>query len=64
MDKVPTAVILGVEPEDISTLSTQLTATTQNRMEDIIGMVLAELDRLGITYGDRGTDDHVSRNPI
>lgn len=64
MEKVPEAVIVGVEPEDISTLSTELTATTMNRMEAIIKMVLAELDRLGITCQDKGTDDHVSCNPI
>lgn len=64
MDKVPETVILGVEPEDINTLSTELTATTENRMEDVIQMVLGELDRLGITCQDKGTDDHVSCNPI
>ena len=64
MDKVPEAVIVGVEPEDINTLSTELTATTMSRMEEIIQMVLAELDRLGITCHDKGTDDHVSCNPV
>ena len=64
MEKVPEAVILGVEPEDINTLSTELTATTKNRVEDVIRMVFSELDRLGITCQDKGTDDHVSRNPI
>ncbi len=64
MEKVPEAVIIGVEPEDISTLSTELTATTMNRMEAIIQMVLAELDRLGITCQHKGTDDHVSCNPV
>jgi hydrogenase maturation protease len=64
MEKVPEAVIVGVEPEDISTLSTALTATTHNQMETIIQMVLAELNRLGIVYCDRGTDAHVPCHPI
>ena len=64
MEKVPEAVILGVEPEDILTLSTELTQTTKNRMDDVIRMVFSELDRLGITYRDKGTDHHVSCNPI
>ena len=64
MEKVPEAVILGVEPEDINTLSTELTETTQDRMEDIIQMVLGELGRLGITYREKGTGDHVSSHPL
>ena len=64
MEKVPETVIVGVEPEDINTLSTELTETTKNRMEDIIRMVFSELDRLGIRYSDKGTDNHVSSNPI
>ena len=64
MEKVPEAVILGVEPEDINTLSTELTETTQDRMEEIIQMVLGELGRLGITYREKGTGDHVSSHPL
>ena len=64
MEKVPEAVIVGVEPEDITTLSTELTETTRNRMEDMIQMVLSELEHLNITCHDKGTDDHVSCNPI
>ena len=64
MDKVPEAVIIGVEPEDIRTLQTELTSTTEAKMEAIIQMVLEELARLGITSQERGTDNHVSSNPI
>ena len=64
MDKVPETVIVGVEPEDIRTLKTELTETTKNRMEDVIRMVFSELQRLGITYSEKGTDRHVSRNPF
>jgi hydrogenase maturation protease len=64
MDKVPKAVILGVEPKDINTLSTELTETTKSRMEAVIQMVLGELSRLGVACRDKGKDDHVSRHPI
>ena len=64
MDKVPEAVIIGVEPEDIRTLQTELTPTIQNKMEAIIQMVLEELERLGIACQATGTDNHVSSNPI
>lgn len=59
LDKVPETVIIGVEPEDIKTLSTKLTATTRNRMGDVIRMVLKELDRLNIEYKEKGTMDNV-----
>lgn len=64
LDKVPETVIFGVEPEDIDTLSLELTETTRSRMNAVIQMVLDELRRLGIDCRDRKTDDHVSRNPI
>lgn len=53
LDKVPETVIVGVEPEDINTLATELTATTANRLDDMIQMVLAELDRLGVAYTEK-----------
>lgn len=64
MDRVPEAVIVGVEPQDITTLNTDLTETTKNRIEDVIRMVFAELDRLGITYQNKGKDTYVPGNPI
>ena len=53
-DKVPEVVILGVEPEDIETLSVELTAATGEKIDEMIGMILAELDRLGVSYYRRG----------
>ena len=53
LDHVPETVIIGVEPEDIETMCVDLTPVTQARMNDIIAMVLAELDRLGKTYTSR-----------
>jgi hydrogenase maturation protease len=50
LDNVPETIIIGVEPEDIDTCSIDLTPTLQARFEPVIAMVLAELDRLGISY--------------
>jgi len=55
LDRVPETVILGVEPEDIDTLSTELTATTQSRVDAVIEKVLAEVTRLGGTYREKST---------
>jgi len=63
LDKVPKTVIIGVEPQDIDTQSLELTAPVQARVDPVIEMVLAELDRLGVTYR-KGTSDNVSCNPI
>lgn len=53
LEKVPETVILGVEPEDIETLSTELTPTIQSRVDPIIDRVLDELNRLGGSYWKR-----------
>ena len=53
LDKVPETVIVGIEPQDIETLSIELTATTLGKVDEVIDMVLAELDRLGVTYRKR-----------
>jgi hydrogenase maturation protease len=56
LDKVPKTVILGVEPEDIETLSTELTPTTQSQVGPIIDQVLKEIERLGGSYRKRMVD--------
>ena len=53
LDKVPETVILGVEPEDIDTLSIDLTPAMQTKIDPAINMVLAELDRLEVSYQKR-----------
>jgi len=53
LDKVPKTVILGVEPEDIDTLGLELTSITRSKVDPMIGMVLKELDRLGVGYQKR-----------
>ena len=53
LDKVPETVIVGVEPEDIETLGLELTTPVQEKMGDLIAMVLRELDRLGAGYHEK-----------
>ncbi len=50
LDKIPETVIIGVEPEDIETQSLELTPTIQAQVDPVIEMVLAELDRLGVSW--------------
>jgi hydrogenase maturation protease len=64
LDNVPKTVIIGVEPEDIQTLSLVLTPTLQARVETVIGMVLKELERLGVSYRRKDPGNHVSRDSI
>lgn len=63
LDKVPETIIVGVEPEDIETMSLELTPVTRDRVDDVIKMVLVELDHLGVTY-KKGKTDNVPRYPI
>jgi len=53
LDKVPETVIVGIEPRDIETLAVELTPTTADRIDDMIQMVLAELDRLEVAYTEK-----------
>lgn len=55
LDKVPETVILGVEPQDIDTLSTELTPATQSKVDAVIEKVLAEVTRLGGSYREKTT---------
>jgi hydrogenase maturation protease len=48
--KVPHTIILGVEPEDIDTFGIELTPKISGKLDALIGMVLNELDRVGIRY--------------
>ena len=63
MDHQPEVVILGVEPKDIETLSTELTETVENKVGPIIDLVLAELEKLGVTC-KKGVCEYVSRDPL
>lgn len=53
LDKVPETVILGAEPEDIESLDIELTPVIREKIEPVIVMVLAEMDRLNISYRKR-----------
>jgi hydrogenase maturation protease len=53
LDKTPETVILGVEPKDIEIPSIDLTQTSMNKVEQMIEMVLAEFEQLGISYKQR-----------
>ncbi len=50
IDKNPYVIVLGIEPEDITTMDLELTPTVASRLEELAAMVLIELDRLGAAY--------------
>ena len=50
LEKVPDTVIVGVEPEDITSLSLDLTTPVRARLDDLIRMTLQELERLDCAY--------------
>jgi len=64
LGKVPETVILGVEPEDVESTGIDLTPVIARRVDDIIQMVLAELDRLNVPYKIKGAAAHVSCDPL
>jgi hydrogenase maturation protease len=59
LDKVPETVIVGVEPQDIETLSIELTPLIQEKTAPMMEMVLEELDRLGVSYYKKESLPHV-----
>ncbi len=64
LDKAPETVILGIEPEDIETLSVELTPAIGAKVEDMIQLVTAELDRIGVEYTEKGDQIDVSCDSI
>ena len=54
LDKVPETVILGVEPQDIESLSIELTPIVHEKVDSLVDMVLKELDRLEVPYRSKG----------
>jgi len=63
LDKVPQTVIIGVEPKDIETQSLDLTPPVRAKVDPVVDMVLAELDRLDATY-KKGISGNVSCNSL
>lgn len=48
--KVPETIVLGVEPEDMVSLSVELTPTIKERIEPMVERVLDELKRLNTSF--------------
>jgi hydrogenase maturation protease len=63
LDKVPETVIVGIEPEDIDTLSIELSPVVLRQVEPVMAMVLSELERLGVCCQKR-SEARVSCNPL
>jgi len=63
LDKVPETVILGIEPKDVETLGINLTPTTHEKIDQMIDMILAEFDCLGVPC-QKGSSDNVSCDSI
>jgi len=65
-DKVPQTVIIGVEPEDITTYSIEMTPTIAEKMDAVMDMAFEELKRLGVSYRkkDKGEPAHVSCHSV
>ena len=64
LDKVPETVILGVEPEDIDTLSIEMTPAISGKVEPMIEKVLDELRQMNVAVTPKGSQDDVSRHSI
>lgn len=64
LDKVPDTVVLGIEPEDIDTLSTEMTPAISEKVEPMIEMVLAELKRMNVPVRTKEEKDNVPRHPF
>ena len=56
IDKNPRVVVLGVEPQDISTMDVELTPVIAAKVPELAAMVLAELDALGVSYSPKKTE--------
>ena len=56
LDDPPEAVLLGIEPEDTDTVVCALTPALQNKTETVMKLVLTELDRLKVTYFEKGNE--------
>jgi len=50
LERTPETVLFGIEPADIETLGLALTPTAQNRVDQLIGLVLEEVRHLGVSY--------------
>jgi len=46
--KIGSVVIIGIQPEDMSSLGLELTPTVEARVPEVIALVLKELDAIGV----------------
>jgi hydrogenase maturation protease len=56
LDRIPQTVILGVEPQDIETLSIELTPVIRVKIDPMIDLVLRELARWRVSYLQRSPE--------
>ncbi len=56
IDKYPKVVVVGVEPEDMTTMDMELTPTVAAQVDNLVVMVLKELDRLDVHYRTRSSE--------
>ena len=66
LGRLPETVILGVEPEDITTMGVELTPTIRASIEELVKTALQELTKIGGRYcnkteGDRCEDSEFVR---
>lgn len=52
----PQTIVLGVEPQDMTSLDLELTPTIAAKVNELVAMVLDELHRLEVSYTDRQTE--------
>ncbi len=50
LEDPPDTVLLGIEPDDTSSVACELTPVLQDKLDDMIGCVLKELDLLAVVY--------------
>jgi hydrogenase maturation protease len=62
LDKVPETVIVGVEPEDITTMGVELSLTVQAKIEVLVQAVLEDLTNFGGSYCTRKEGDGCSES--
>ena len=53
LERLPETIIIGIEPEDIATLSLELSETVRSRRKDIVSAVLGEISHAGGEYYPR-----------
>ncbi|MBI5190195.1 MAG: HyaD/HybD family hydrogenase maturation endopeptidase [Nitrospirae bacterium] len=58
------AVIIGIQPEDMHSLGLELTDTLQAKVPEVIGMVLKELELLGVKVEKKNRHGDPSPQPL